>query len=376
MLIPTIHQGGNLVLRPDYGPEMVWRSGYNDHRQRLSDADWIAFSTAVPYEIEPILSGVRIVLQFDIYCEFEGDVLQKEKGKDMVRAGEAPKDDTHIFCGDDDNQDTTTKLAAFDNDEEKSDSMEDMEFCDELADQFVSGEFKYPSYSLQSPCNRDKLNGIILEIQRQLTSSKAATAIALPLYHQYPKSEDTPPNRLHSIDRELFAALINANLIVQIVPMLIAITQDVDDDGRGGIVSCYLIDSFRVCQSQEVTIAYAKRAALSASSSSSSGGDHELINVYPGCIPKRAVYIPTLFEQKELVRKTSYNDHQFGGIGGGIGGGELTYLTFALLVMPGYLRTSIEIPDTEEEEAGHAVKRARLEVTADKRMVDWHCPDD
>lgn len=68
--LPSLHCGGDLVLTPLTGSKFTWKSSIFEGISRQSSAlPWCAFYTDIVHEVKPVEGGVRMVLQFDIYCE-------------------------------------------------------------------------------------------------------------------------------------------------------------------------------------------------------------------------------------------------------------------------------------------------------------------
>lgn len=71
--MPSLHCGGDLVLTPLIGPTVTWQTSLNPNV-----LSWCAFRTDIIHEVKAVKAGVRIVLQFEIYCD---DIRQQHQQK-------------------------------------------------------------------------------------------------------------------------------------------------------------------------------------------------------------------------------------------------------------------------------------------------------
>lgn len=81
LALPSIHQGGDLVLRPQGGKEVTWKTENFIERGK----NWIAFYTSILHEVKMVSGGTRAVMQFDIYID-DGLAETKSPGTFWVKS--------------------------------------------------------------------------------------------------------------------------------------------------------------------------------------------------------------------------------------------------------------------------------------------------
>jgi hypothetical protein len=66
--IPSAHSGGDLVFDLGCGEEWRWCTSTPDTLD-VENTRWCAFYTDCIHRVEPVTSGVKVVMQFDILVE-------------------------------------------------------------------------------------------------------------------------------------------------------------------------------------------------------------------------------------------------------------------------------------------------------------------
>lgn len=171
------HTGGDLILQHN-GEEFRWSLATNENNNSLK---WIAFYTDVQHRVEPVTSGVRMVLQYDIHVSNE---IERDR-----------------------------------NDENYGET-------------FFGSRPQYPeSFSNELPSK------LLAALEEFVNDDKS---ISFPMFHLYCDSQ-LVPNRLKSNDYQLFTILINAGYCVQLIPVSVHATSDYfegtyEDEGKYDIL--------------------------------------------------------------------------------------------------------------------------------------------
>jgi hypothetical protein len=196
------HTGGDLVLTHQ-GMEYRWslsdpppptfHTGTVHSLGNTATLRYIAFFTDVMHRVEPVTSGVRIVLQYDI----------------IVR-------DPH----------------------NKSRRVEDWAM--------------YNTKYFPSPITNELTSKLFETLQRLITDD--SQGVALPLLHLYTDSQLTP-NRLKKKDMQLFSFLLEMGYCVQLTPILITEKDDCRDEGQKHREESF-IPGYSVCEASVAEIVY------------------------------------------------------------------------------------------------------------------------
>jgi hypothetical protein len=151
---------------------------------------WVAFYTDVVHRVEPVTSGIRAVLQFDI-------IIKKEVGD----------------CANDDNED-----------EDDNDDYEDENYNHKMGvfkarfDMTVNDPVLLNAREEKegSGPNVPVIKKLIAALQNEVTASKK---IALPMFHLY-RAKSVLPEYLKGIDHQLYQYLIQ-HFDVQLLPVIV-----------------------------------------------------------------------------------------------------------------------------------------------------------
>lgn len=150
VMLHSEHDGGDLIFNIDDDSQETW-----DVRTKGWTTDavrWCAFHTDIPHKVEPVKSGVRAVLQFDIFVNHDSE--------------------------------------HWDNDDD------------------YDGESRLEKASTNKEVSRVNDTAVDLFVKRLMPQLKTQS-IALPLFHAYQYSY-VRPEFLKSADRMLFDALLKA----------------------------------------------------------------------------------------------------------------------------------------------------------------------
>jgi hypothetical protein len=163
--VRSAHIGGDLILEPTNGESVRWSLSSVPSDLDNGFVRYIAFYTDVNHRVEPIESGVRIVLQYDIYVD------------------------------DDDQQDDWEDEDHYNND------------------------FFRMTIPFSSSISNDKLLTLLDEYVTERLS------VSFPLLHLYTDTK-LLPSRLKSADHQIFTALLDHGFHVQMVPVQITAQSD------------------------------------------------------------------------------------------------------------------------------------------------------
>jgi hypothetical protein len=163
------HTGGDLVLSHN-GSEYRWSIGTTEefNQSHLPQLRWIAFFTDIDHRVEPVSTGVRIVLQFDIH------IVETSK----------------------------TRIVH-----------------ERYSSRMADGEY----FGL--PITNTLTSNLMRSLQDLVSDSRG---IALPLFHLYTDAI-LDPDRLKLKDLELFQTFLNHDYCVQLVPIMIVHREDFRD---------------------------------------------------------------------------------------------------------------------------------------------------
>jgi hypothetical protein len=161
--VQSTHSGGDLILEPTSGEVVRWSLSSTPSDLPSNMVRYIAFYTDVTHRVEPVQSGVRIVLQYDIYVDDIGVDDWEEEEYDFFGYASTPKPIS--------NESTTLLLT--------------------LLGEYVTDQM----------------------------------SVSFPLLHLYTDTK-LLPSRLKVGDQEIFNALLNHGYHVQMVPVEITSTSN------------------------------------------------------------------------------------------------------------------------------------------------------
>jgi hypothetical protein len=164
--------------------------------ERIRNVKFIAFYTDTNHQVEPVTSGARAVLQFDIYALYK-DV--KEDDSDIKGVPDRSK--VHLSI-------TQKEVEEFDEEQEEEQ--------EEMRDASKSFFQNAQSYDLTNVTDR-MTSELIRLLSEQVRDDKA---IAFSLLHMYTDTQVLIQS-LKEGDRQIFQACLHAGYCVQIVPIII-----------------------------------------------------------------------------------------------------------------------------------------------------------
>lgn len=177
------HTGGDMVLEHN-GEEIRWTLSCSDLESKLTDmVQYIAFYTDVNHRVEPVTSGVRAVLQYDIYIR-----------------------------NDDDPQSKKAKLSH------------DYRYDDNGYDDDDSENFFQKTKTFSTPITDVLTTKLLESLDKYVTDEQS---ISFPHFHLYTDTQ-LHPNRLKLKDKQIFTALLNHGYHVQLIPVTIRAVSDYD----------------------------------------------------------------------------------------------------------------------------------------------------
>jgi hypothetical protein len=190
--VKSAHTGGDLILEHN-GEELRW--SLNRPRDLERKVEYIAFFTDVNHRVEPVLSGVRMVLQYDIHV-FNDDPKQQSNDKGNFAV-------SYTYNGEKDGD-------------------------DDDAQHFFDNTHQFP-FSVSDALTAKLLTAL----GEHLTDEKR---IAFPHFYLYTDAQ-LLPSRLKSKDYQIFSALVNHGYHVELVPVEIIATSN----ENGGFYDGYKI---------------------------------------------------------------------------------------------------------------------------------------
>lgn len=205
--VPSEHTGGDLVLRMQ-DQEQRWSLVKTKTLDGLSDEDddddkvnCCMFYTDVNHQVEPVLSGVRAVLQFDVLVPSK--YLETE---DMKNQGEESAEDN----------------SYDDDEEEENERIEDgAHFFEIIKPLTVNALF------VENNNSTTKMTLILQEMAKHVTDS---ASIALPLAHEY-RVTGIVPQYLKCQDALLFHAFLQAGYHVALTPVELEVIGIMNNSG-------------------------------------------------------------------------------------------------------------------------------------------------
>jgi hypothetical protein len=225
--VRSAHIGGDLILEPTNGESVRWSLSSIPSDLGNDFVRYIAFYTDVNHRVEPVESGVRIALQYDIYVDDDGE------------------DNWNIFHPD--------KNDFFRNTIPFSSSIS-TDYLLTLLDEYVT----------------DRLS------------------VSFPLLHLYTDTK-LLPSRLKSTDHQIFTALLDHGFHVQMIPVQITATSDLDGSFAEDYVQ-YEIQSLDV-------------------SDDGSSLDENGTIIHSKQTLSKVLYIATGFERLVVIDETDYIAH-------------------------------------------------------------------
>jgi hypothetical protein len=179
--VRSTHTGGDLVLEHN-GEEVQWSLASNDSDLTGNLVRYIAFFTDVNHRVEPILSGVRLVLQYDIYATPMDEAQQSKRQKSVP------------WEEDDDSEGFFTKTSVF--------------------SQPISNALTTKLLDLIGSC---------------ITNEQS---ISFPHFYLYTDTQ-LLPSRLKWKDQQIFSALLNHGYHVLMIPVEIVAISNYEGSFRG-----------------------------------------------------------------------------------------------------------------------------------------------
>ena len=244
--VKSTHTGGDLVLEHN-GEEVRWSL------EPIIDYDsvrYIAFFTDINHRVEPVLSGARLVLQYDIYVT----PRKKADGED-------------------------------DDDEEEDDEEEEEEEEEEDVNNggFFGQTMSFPSAVISTSFITKLLESVASCITNELS-------ISFPLFHLYTDAQ-LLPSRLKSSDQQIFSALLSHGYHVLLVPVEIIAESNYEGNYRE---SRYGGPTYKIRSLSTSPNGYLLQDGVTISKSHS---------------PHSIMYVATGFEQLIQLDETSYIEY-------------------------------------------------------------------
>lgn len=207
--VKSEHEGGKLIftaddiaigewsLESEHTPAIKKSSFYYHH----PTVRWCAFHTDITHKVEPVVSGVRAVLQFDILVQHCDSDAPQAKAADDAEGN-----------GDDEAEEEDEQENDYDDDIDGGRG-EGSNECEEAAAMMPNGHL-----------GRTADTAVAAFIEK-LEHAVAEQSIALPLFHSYHQAY-LRPEFLKSVDRALFDALLKAGHSILLSPVIIRSTSD------------------------------------------------------------------------------------------------------------------------------------------------------
>lgn len=220
VFLPFVHTGGALVLEAGDQTVTYFSSG--------DGIRWCAFYTDVPHHVEPVLSGTRCMLQYDVLVEVEAVVgavqtsVTESNAKEMEN--QLGEDDGGNKEGDRNIDDSATNSR--DEDEDKDEDSEEV-----LARAKKISDFENKSCPIRNFAADEittlgiRTNMVNRCVEVLLKSTTQTMAVALPMFGLYTMKSVTP-TLLKRLDRELFNAILDTdNFAIALVPIMISVVE-------------------------------------------------------------------------------------------------------------------------------------------------------
>ena len=274
---------------------------------RGSNVNWILFYTDVEHWVEPVISGTRIVLQFDVMVP----AVAQEPAHDAFfnrsdGKGEPEKDGKEDTTHKPDIEKSNTSSEGIElerpehkpNEEEEEESNGVYE-ADGEEEEESDGVYKTDGedpFDCSHPLKPGRFTALdktrFYEISNFLKANLSpTTAITIPLFYLY-TSQTIVPERLKDIDRILFDLLISEGFSVSIAPIVFTSTTDYEGSFDG-------VDAYVDVQIRDLPL-----QVYEASESSVSGLKAYRLSYWPGGVSNTYVY--TGLEAKEFIDGTEY----------------------------------------------------------------------
>ncbi len=164
-----------------------------EEKKNIKNVKFIAFYTDVVHSVEPVTSGMRAVIQFDIYALYENAI--KDDDSDIEKIPE--EEEVHLKI--------TQETIDEDEDEKKKDEDVNKNFFENV-ENFDSDKV-----------NSAMTSKIVSLLDSSVTDNKG---IAFPLLHLYTNTQ-VLVETLKQGDRQIFQACLDAGYCVQMVPIII-----------------------------------------------------------------------------------------------------------------------------------------------------------
>jgi hypothetical protein len=155
--VRSAHRGGDLILEPSNGEAVRWSLSSIPDDLPSDMVRYIAFYTDINHRVEPVESGVRIVLQYDIYVD--------DKKKD---------------------------------------------WDDEPGEEFFQNTVPF-----SSPVSNELTTKLLESLDKEVNNN---LSVSFPLLHLYTDTK-LLPSRLKFTDHQIFTALLHHGFLVQMVPI-------------------------------------------------------------------------------------------------------------------------------------------------------------
>ncbi len=211
--VRSAHEGGTFVIDPhgdfEKGIESssLFKIDFNKKGDSSSCLKWVAFYTDALHKVEPVTSGTRIVIQYDVYIKPDAlqitkktDTKQPAKKKSRVEKSDDEENDDENEDNDDDDDDDDDDEE--DDDEEIDEDGDEEEYGGEMfleVSQCISRASEFYQMSV------DGMKSVLSQLDKKLSQS-GTTNIAIPLFHRY-SAASIKPELLKATDRLLFEAI-------------------------------------------------------------------------------------------------------------------------------------------------------------------------
>jgi hypothetical protein len=199
-----------------------------DEKNEKSGIKWCIFYTDVEHQVEPVLKGVRMVLQFDVYCKASQTDTSDESDKGEVDGSDDQYDE-------EDDEDKSRDEDEQDDDEDEDDRE------DTSCDIFELSKEKC-LHEIDEDATASFKKSVLQEIGKCLTKYVTKDkCIAIPLYYLY-TLQSIDYESLKNLDRELFDFLLDEGFSIGLSPIELKAYTDYEDGCFSGEGSDYTLN--------------------------------------------------------------------------------------------------------------------------------------
>ncbi len=161
--VNSIHDGGKFSI--DYHDNKPYELTFEQSEYKENGVKWIAFYTDLPHKVEPVISGTRIVLQYDVHVTPKDSylTLQDRLHYDMKRPPPFLRLGNDGSDVDDKKDDINQYYGVYEEDYNIPNPMKHQYYSSHRKTYFLNRL----KYSINNECNK---------------------IIGIPLYHLYPQA--------------------------------------------------------------------------------------------------------------------------------------------------------------------------------------------